>query len=110
LKTSRRSGAIANYEHEMKAFQRMTEAGLKAPRGIVECFGSFEHRGHFNIILEYAELGTLKESMRKDSRPSGVEAITNLWTGVFEIIHGLSWIHKHHSSPLLDAHVVVDYG
>jgi serine/threonine protein kinase len=62
----------------------------------VEFYASFEHRGSFNLVLEYAEGGTLEDALNHWQAPSCGSDIIHLWNSVFEVVHGLFWIHDRH--------------
>jgi serine/threonine protein kinase len=95
VKTYRRRNAQNSYEKELEAFRRITEAGSKSAPGIIEFYGSFEYRGSFNTVLEYAEAGTLERFWKEHDRPStGSDGIA-YWESLFEIVRGVWWLHDH---------------
>lgn len=60
---------------------------------IIEYYGSFVRDGTYNIILEYADLGTLDEYMENTDEPRSIDDIMTFWRSFLAIFHGLSHIH-----------------
>jgi hypothetical protein len=94
IKTASSPRDIGNYRREVNLFRRLTIAGQKQPPGIVSCYGSFEHRQTFYLLLEYAELGTLEEYISTTEKPSGEEELVGFWKATFRIVEGLRWVHE----------------
>ena len=63
------------------------------PEHIVAYYGSFIHGNSFNIILEYADQGTLETFMRKTKSPSIPEQTLLFWARLFDVMGGLMTIH-----------------
>jgi serine/threonine protein kinase len=57
-------------------------------------YGSYIHGDNYNIILEYADKGTLEEYFRRESPPSRGGDIIKFWEGLFQLIKGLKAIHS----------------
>lgn len=55
--------------------------------------GSFQQCGTFNVILEYADCGTLEDYFAKKYPPSSGEDIIMFWERLFNVIKALSKIH-----------------
>ena len=60
---------------------------------IVAYYGGFVHGSTYNIILEYADQGTLEDFIRDTPTPSTIEDILLFWDRLFNIIHGVMNIH-----------------
>ncbi|KAL8963800.1 MAG: hypothetical protein Q9183_004945, partial [Haloplaca sp. 2 TL-2023] len=69
LKTYRRSPDAQEYfENERKGFIQL-RYGDRPPANIIEYYGSFIRGETYNILLEYADLGTLDDYMEKVAEP-----------------------------------------
>lgn len=71
---------------------RLRWNGQPSPH-IVAYYGSFIHGNSYNIILEYADLGTLESFMRDTQSPSTFEDTVLFWDRLFDVIHGIMVIH-----------------
>ncbi len=91
LKIFRTKDARRDYEAEVKAFQ-LLKNGTRAS-SIIDCLGSFEYKGTFSIILDYADLGNLDDYFRY-SAPTGAEHIFNVWKSFLHLIHAICEIHN----------------
>ena len=49
--------------------------------------------GTYNILLEYADQGTLEDYYKNTERPSTGRDITNFWSGLLNILGALMAIH-----------------
>ena len=67
--------------------------GGKPSEHIIAYYGSFIHGHSYNIILEYADQGTLEDFMRKTDSPSSAEDSLLLWDRLFDVTHGVMTIH-----------------
>ena len=63
------------------------------PANIVEYYGSFVQDGTYNIVLEYADQGTLEHYMRNTHEPTSIGEIMTFWKRFLAIYGGLSHIH-----------------
>ncbi|KAH6717034.1 hypothetical protein BKA61DRAFT_600947 [Leptodontidium sp. MPI-SDFR-AT-0119] len=88
LKEYSTADAQKYYENETSAFDQIG----KHPH-IISYFGSFTRNGSFNVILEYADKGTLKEYFEKQLPPTSGEEIIKFWEGLFQLINALWKIH-----------------
>ncbi|KAH7313156.1 hypothetical protein BKA65DRAFT_517427 [Rhexocercosporidium sp. MPI-PUGE-AT-0058] len=88
LKEYSTTDAQKYYDNETSAFDQIG----KHPH-IISYFGSFTRSGTFNVILEYADKGTLKEYFEKQLPPSSGEEIIKFWEGLFQLIDALWRIH-----------------
>ncbi|MCJ1391817.1 hypothetical protein MMC18_004684 [Xylographa bjoerkii] len=92
LKTYRTEGAEENYKAERDAYMKLRWTGKPSPH-IIAYYGGFIHGNSYNIILEYADRGTLESFMRTTDPPSTVEDTLLFWNRIFGIIDGLINIH-----------------
>ena len=92
LKTYRDAEAEQNYKAERDAYMKL-RWGKKPSEHIVAYYGSFIHGNSYNIILEYADQGTLEKFMRKTKSPSSPEETLLLWDRLLNVTHGLMTIH-----------------
>ena len=98
MKSFRRRDAESNYEKESKAFGHITRGGTRSAAGLIGFYGGFEYRNTFNLILEWAERGTLEDFFHHDDIPSTGSEILALWTSVLETVKGLGVIHEQQVS------------
>ena len=80
------------YETELNAFKKLKYNGLP-PLNIIGFYGSFIREGTYNIILEYADYGTLDDYMQQTQPPSSASDRMTFWERFFDIGHGLVTIH-----------------
>lgn len=93
LKTYRTPEAEKYFEVERSAFKRL-RYGQRSPGNIIEYYSSFVSNGTYNIILEYADRGTLYEYLKNTDGPTGIGDIMTFWKNFLRIFHGLSHIHN----------------
>lgn len=94
LKTYRSAEAEENYKAERDAYMKLRWSGNPTPH-IIAFYGSFIHGNSYNIILEYADQGTLETFMKRTKSPSSPEDTLLLWDRLFGVIHGIMTIHGH---------------
>lgn len=99
IKTFKRTNAGPNFDREVAAFKQVTDAGNRSAPGLIEFYGGFRYRGTFNIVLQYADSGTLEELFRQNQPPNSGEEIISFWSNLFEIIKGICQIHEQHLHP-----------
>ena len=110
LKTYRTAEAEENYKAERDAYMKLRWSGQPSPH-IIAYYGGFIHGNSYNIILEYADQGTLETFMRNTKPPSTVEDTLLFWDRLFGITHGIMTIHGHignesSASQILDGYVI----
>ncbi len=93
LKTYRFKDAKDNYESEVRAF-RALKAGGSLGKSIIGFHGSYEQDGSYNVLLEYADRGTLEDYLAKTPSPSTAEDIYMFWGSLFNIVKALKLIHN----------------
>ncbi|KAL8879653.1 MAG: hypothetical protein Q9198_002778 [Flavoplaca austrocitrina] len=100
LKTYRTPEAKKYFENERNAFLQL-RYGDRPPKNIIEYYGSFIRRGTYNIILEYADRGTLDDYMKDTAEPKTVNEIRSFWKNFLASMRGLVQIHGTHE-PAFD--------
>ena len=90
LKTYYTNGAEDYYNNEVAAFRRLKPAGNAC---IVRFYGNFIQHGTYNILLEYANYGTLERYFQFTTPPSRGEDITRFWAALYNILGALTTIH-----------------
>jgi serine/threonine protein kinase len=93
LKTYREAEAEKSYKAERKAHMSLRLNGKPSPH-IIACYGGFIHGNSYNLILEYADGGTLETFMRKTKPPSTIEDVLFFWDRLSDITHGIMCIHQ----------------
>lgn len=80
------------YRNELNAFQTL---GLneEAFRHIVKFYGSFTQEESRNVILEYADQGTLEDYYQRIKNPMEEHDTTDFWEHFFNLARGLAQIH-----------------
>ena len=92
LKTYFTTQAERYYNREVEAFRRLHQQGHKT--GIIGFYGSFTRGDTYNVLLEYADQGTLEDYFRNQTPPVDPEDTINLWQALFKIIDALRRIHE----------------
>lgn len=92
LKTYNTKDAVSYYENEVRAFRRLATRDHN-DRSLVQYLGSFKHSDTYNILLEYADGGTLEDFFQNISPPSLAEHMILFWERLFDIFKALSRIH-----------------
>jgi hypothetical protein len=67
---------------------------VKDSDGIIRILGSYIHGTSRNILLEFADKGTLEEFFKRESPPSHGNGIVKFWEALFQIIKGVQTIHS----------------
>lgn len=92
LKTYRAAEAEQNYKAESEAYMKL-RWGEKPTSHIITYYGGFVHGNSHNIILEYADRGTLENFMRRTDRPSTFRDTLMFWKRFVDVTHGIMTIH-----------------
>ncbi|KAL8755893.1 MAG: hypothetical protein Q9199_003320 [Rusavskia elegans] len=86
------------YDNEWKALKRV-HSPAPSPH-IVRFFGRFILGGVYNILLEYADMGTLEDYLAKTPPPCTAKDIIDFWRSILSVTWGLHRIHNStHSAP-----------
>ena len=94
LKTYHKTEAEAYYYNEVEAFRR-----LRPPRGstdpnIIHFYGSFIQNGTYNVILDFADGGTLEDYFQKVLPPTSGRDIEHFWASLCGVLKALIHIHE----------------
>jgi serine/threonine protein kinase len=77
------------YGQEVNGFR-----SVKQSDSIIKYYGSYIHGDEYNILLEYADKGTLEDYFQKESPPSRGVDIIKFWESLFQLIKGLIAVHS----------------
>ena len=91
LKRYRTQDAEKYFHNEVSAFRKLRQAGKH--RNIIGYHGCFIHNGTYNVILEFADKGTLEKYFAQEAPPTSGEDIIAFWREMFAIIGALMSIH-----------------
>jgi hypothetical protein len=89
LKTYFTSDAEKYYNTEVGAFRVIGQNS-----SIIGFRGSFTRGDTYNMLLEYADKGTLEDFFRTEDPPTDGEEIIQFWQALFQIIDALRRIHE----------------
>jgi hypothetical protein len=92
LKTYRSNDAEEHYTSEVKAFKALIPGGSPG-KSIISFYGSFVQDGWYNVLLEFADRGTLDHYLDTTSPPTTGEDVYRLWNALFNVIKALKSIH-----------------
>ncbi|KAL9082442.1 MAG: hypothetical protein Q9165_008894 [Trypethelium subeluteriae] len=82
------------YEKELQSFSFLLDQVRRHRNaGLIGFYGSFRHGSRLNILLEYADGGTLEEYFKQHSPPSRGVEIIDFWESLSGILKGLHAIH-----------------
>lgn len=93
LKTYRDAEAEENYKAERDAYMKLRWGGKPSPH-IIAYYGGFVHGKSYNIILEYADQGTLETFMKETKSPRTIEDTLLFWDRLFKVTEGIARIHN----------------
>ena len=92
LKTYNTRDANSYFNNEVDAFNKLAHRNL-TDQSLIQFFGSYKQGDTYNILLEYADRGTLEDFFRNVTPPSLSEDVVMFWGRLFSIIKALSRIH-----------------
>ena len=92
MKTFRKN-AERYFKTEKEAYEILNTYS-KPPNNIIGFHGSFTRHGQYHLILEYADLGTLKDFMEQHHPPSKGEDILLFWSRLLGLLMGLQTLHQ----------------
>lgn len=92
MKTYREAEAEENYKVERDAYMRLRWSGDPIDH-VLAYYGGFVHGNTYNIILEYADQGTLEDYMSNIGPPSTIEELVLLWDRLLHVTTGIMAIH-----------------
>jgi len=77
------------YRQEAKNF-----SNSKHSESIIRFHGSYTHGDSYNLLLEFADKGSLEEYFQKQTPPSRGGDIIKFWNSLFQLIKALKTIHS----------------
>lgn len=89
LKTYSSIDGNAAYKKEAAGFR-----GVRAAESILNFYGSYVHGDDYNILMEYADKGSLEDFYLKETPPGRGQEIIKFWEGLFQLIKSLKVIHS----------------
>ena len=95
LKTYTCKNSEQDYRDKLQAFLKL-RASSNPSTGVIGFYGSYWQHDTYNIILEYANSGTLEEYFQNVVPPSKSEDIVQFWEDMFNIADALRNIHSMH--------------
>jgi len=100
VKTYLGRNAVKSWESEIAAFEKLRTGTIETPN-VIKFYSSFMHGTTHNIILEYADKGSLADWIRRTLAPVGGQDTLRFWTGVLGLTRGLRDLH--HGSSIVYA-------
>jgi serine/threonine protein kinase len=88
LKRYPTKGGEACYNKKISGFRSLRQAD-----SVIKFYGSYIYRDSYNILLEFADKGSLEDYFRRESPPSRGEDIIKFWERLFQLIKVLKAIH-----------------
>ena len=89
---SKKYAAQTLYNAEIAAFRHLRESSAHE-KYFIGYYGSFVHENKYNILLEYADMGSLRHYFDEVHPPSTGGDIIKLWQGLFGVLHAVESIH-----------------
>lgn len=93
LKTYHGDSTETYYQSKVEAFK-----SLNSSPSIIPFYGSFTRAGTYNVILEYADKGTLKDLFQREPPPKTINEIIEFWERMLKIFAALQAIHDVEAS------------
>jgi serine/threonine protein kinase len=91
MKTYFTKEAEKYYNTEVAAFRHLAR---RSNPSIIKFYGSFTRGDSYNVILEYADKGTLADYFRNESPPSEGDETIRFWEAIFKLLSALRDIHE----------------
>lgn len=79
----------ADYAKEVQAFRK-----LRMAPNIANLYGTFTYGNTYNILLEYADKGTLEGFFKEEMQPKVGQDIIEFWQNLFKLSEALMAIHE----------------
>ncbi|RFU28626.1 hypothetical protein B7463_g7721, partial [Scytalidium lignicola] len=102
LKTYLSKDAETYYNKEVEAFRHL-KAFNNPKTNIIGFYGSYIHGDTFNVILEFADRGSLAQYFKETDPPSTGQDIVDFWSSLFGVIPALINIHDVESDEVDDS-------
>jgi serine/threonine protein kinase len=94
LKTYHKTEAQAYYYNEVEAFRRLRPPKGSSDPNIIHFYGSFIQNSTYNVILDFADRGTLEEYFQTVLPPNSGRDIEHFWASLCGILKALIHIHE----------------
>lgn len=104
MKTYFTSEAERYYDTEVTAFRH-----LGPNPSIIKFHGSFVRGTSYNVLLEYADKGTLADYFKTESPPADGKEIIQFWEAMFKLLDALRCIHEVGSDDSHESRVFQGY-
>lgn len=92
LKTYNTKDADIYYANEVDAFMKLSTKNA-VDENLIKLMGSYKQGDTYNILLEYADRGTLEDFFQNTTPPSLGHDIIVFWSRLFNVIKALQRIH-----------------
>lgn len=93
LKTYNTKDAHTYFENEVNAFKNLTSK-QGTSKNLIQFLGSYRQGSTYNILLEYADRGTLEDFFQRESLPTLGDDIFMFWERILHVMKALSSIHS----------------
>ena len=94
MKTYNTRDADDYYDNEVRAFKYIA-ARDEIDKSFIQYLGSYQQGGTYNILLEFADGGTLEDFFQYTAPPTSSEQILMFWERFFNVVKALSLIHEY---------------
>lgn len=95
------------YHSEIEAFKKIKKH--PGSSNLITFYGGYQQGKTYNLILEYADKGSLENYFSETIPPADGKAIVNFWSGLFGIIGALKAIHDVEISHMEGPQVLQRY-
>jgi hypothetical protein len=93
LKTYNTKEADIYYEKEVDAFKKLATKD-EMDQCLIQFLGNYRQGDTYNILLEYADRGTLEDFFKKEQPPKLGRDVVTFWSRLFNVLKALSRIHE----------------
>ena len=73
----------------------MADAAHHNTTSVIRFYGSYTQVETFNIVLEYADKGSLETFLKFNDPPTQMEHIRDFWKNLLELLKALMYLHNH---------------
>ena len=80
-----------NFDAELEALAALSR---RPSQHIIQCMGSYVQGNNYNLILEYANRGSLKEYLQSSSPPCSAPNLLCFWKSMVGVLEALHQIHN----------------
>ena len=86
-----------NCDPEHITFEDCTGTAAEPASGLIAFYGGYEYRGTYNLVLEYADGGSLGPHFQQRSPIFSKKDVMLFWEDLFELIKCIRSIHAQQS-------------